>query len=237
MSGVGQALGWSLASALAFLAAGLIVRGARRRRAINEALHELRRPLQVVALSSPQRAGSEGSGRLIAEALDRLEREVNGGRGAAVRVAVRVEAIVRSAAGRWRPRVALAGGSLEVRWRAGDATVAGDPHALEQALDNLIVNAIEHGGSRVVVSGRRSGDRVLVSVADSGRPLAPGSRYPGPEGRLARFAGRRRHGHGIAVVRKIAADHGGRFVLRHVGDVTEAVLELPALARSTEPGP
>ena len=43
--------------------------------------------------------------------------------------------------------VALGGGSLELRWRAGEAAVIGDGAALEQALDNLIVNAIEHGGA------------------------------------------------------------------------------------------
>src|SRR5689334_3662954 len=74
--------GWPCVLAIA--AVGVVgVREARRRAALNEALHEVRRPLQVLALTAPV-AGTpagdfEGPVRMAAAALERLEREINGG--------------------------------------------------------------------------------------------------------------------------------------------------------------
>jgi signal transduction histidine kinase len=196
--------------------------------AINEALHELRRPLQALALCGGGLGGDvvASSTRLAAVALERLDREVNGGGGERPSEIVRCETVMRSAVGRWRARVALGGGSLELRWRAGEATVLGDGAALEQAVDNLIVNAIEHGGAEVVVEGRRRASRLLLSVADSGRSSRPSP--PGvPVATVRSLAARRRRGHGLPLVRRFAAAHGGRFVLERNADGTVATLELP----------
>ena len=56
----------------------------------------------------------------------------------------------------------------------------GDRRALAQALDNLIVNAIEHGGPTIVVEARRRGGRLRISVVDSGRGPRPRSRREQP---------------------------------------------------------
>jgi signal transduction histidine kinase len=232
MTEVSQAFaGWSLAIAMSALAATILLRSGRRRVAINEALHELRRPLQALALAGPSGRGAQGavasSVRLAAAALERLERAVNGDPGLAVREPVRVESVLRSAVGRWKARVVLAGGSLELRWRAGEVVVEGDRTGLEQAVDNLIVNAIEHGGPTILVEGRCRGAGLRITVVDSGRGSRPQSRRDSPSEVIARLSGRRRHGHGLAVVRRVAADHLGRFVL-HRGDLgTVATLELP----------
>jgi signal transduction histidine kinase len=119
---------------------------------------------------------------------------------------------------------------LELRWRAGDATVIGEAAALEQAVDNLIVNAIEHGGPEIVVEGRRRAESLVISVADSGdrsrsRPGEGGSARP-VAAPLSRD-GRRRRGHGLALVRRFAAAQGGRFVLRQADGESVATLELP----------
>jgi two-component system osmolarity sensor histidine kinase EnvZ len=231
MSAMAHSAGWSLAVSMA--AALLIVRlrDGRRRAAISEALHELRRPLQALALGDQRRAGTgeAGSLRLVARALERLEGAVEGRRSRGeTRERLRGESVLRAAVGRWRARVALDGGSLELRWWAGEARLAGDRDALERALDNLIVNAIEHGRPPVVVEGRLRDGRLWVTVADSG-PAPASARGGARPGGLKRAGGvrPRRRGHGLRVVRRIAAEHGGRFVLRHSAAGTLALLELP----------
>jgi hypothetical protein len=225
-------LGWSLAAAMSMVAVALALRTGRLRTAINEALHELRRPLQALALSgsSPDVGHGgviESSTRLAAAALARLDCAVNGGSHQSAREVVPCEELLRSAVGRWTARVALGGGSLELRWVAGAVVIAGDRVALGQAIDNLIVNAIEHGGPRIVVEGRLRAGSLCVSVLDSGCDSRPADRRNSPSRVIARLTGKRRHGHGLKVVRRVAAAHRGRFVLRRGGGGTVATLELP----------
>lgn len=224
--------GWPLAATMAAVVAAQGMRAGRRRSSLNEALHELRRPLQTIALAGT--AGPpvlERSVQLAAAALERLEREVNGG-GGLLRPAEAIElrSLLDAAVRRWRARANLGGGSLSLRWRAGGAVVLGDRVELAQALDNLIVNAIEHGGPSIVVEAWRREDRLRVSVADSGLASRPRERRESPAAVIARLSGRNRRGHGLPVVRRIAADHGGRFVLRRSEQGSLAVLELPLAA-------
>lgn len=227
-------LTWPLFASLALALIARELHAGRRRTVLNEALHELRRPLQAIALASgpgaPARATGavESSLRLASVALERIEREVNGG-GALPRPAERIEAraLVEAAVRRWRARATVAGGSLSLRWRAGRATVEGDRAELGQALDNLIVNAIEHGGPAIAVEVRPRDGRLRIVVSDSGRASRPAARAGAPGETIARLSGRRRHGHGLTVVRRVAADHGGRFALRRSERGSLAVLELP----------
>jgi signal transduction histidine kinase len=118
-------------------------------------------------------------------------------------------------------------GSLELRWSAARALVTGDCNALGQALDNLIVNAIEHGGPTIVVAGRLHNGCLRIAVVDSGRATRLRSRRSSPAQAIARLSGRHHRGHGLSVVRRVAADHGGRFALRHSERGSLAVFELP----------
>jgi signal transduction histidine kinase len=224
---------WPLGASLAAAAAVEGLRAGRRRAALNEALHELRRPLQALALVTPATASAaepshlQGAVQMAATALERLEREVNGETAVSVRGSLPARLLLEAAVGRWRARAALAGGSLSLRWRAGDAAVHGDRCQLARALDNLIVNAIEHGGPEIVVeAGVRSG-RLRLAVIDSGRHSRSESRRESPAELVARLTGRRLHGHGLRVVRRVAAGHGGYFRLRSSERGTEAVLGLP----------
>jgi signal transduction histidine kinase len=221
---------WPLVTSMALALTVRSLRVGRRRTALNEAMHELRRPLQAIALAAepghraPVVADSID---LATAALERLDREINGGTLPTAHAAVCVQALVRSAVARWKARAALVGGSLELRWPLGSVIFDGDPAGLAQALDNLIVNAIEHGGPAIVVEGRLYGGRLCVSVADSGRGARSRRRRGRPAGALASLTGRRRHGHGLAVVRRVATAHGGDFAMRSSRQGSVARLELP----------
>ena len=231
---------WPLAASLAAAVAVEGLRAGRRRAALNEALHELRRPLQALALVAPgttlpaETSPLQGAVQMAATALERLEREVNGEPVASPRGPLPARPLLGSAVGRWQARAALAGGSLDLRWRAGEAIVDGDRCQVAQALDNLIVNAIEHGGPEVVVDASVRADRLRVAVIDPGRASRPDSRRESPAELVGRLSGRRRRGHGLRVVRRVAAGHGGDFRLRVSERGTEAVLDLP-LATEARP--
>jgi signal transduction histidine kinase len=229
--------GWPAVLSMAAAVAAQTLRAGRRRSALNEALHELRRPLQAVALAAgPQFRGPAGVGEpieLAAAALERLDREINGGPLVPALGAIDAGALARSAVARWQARVQIAEGSLELRWSAGEVLVSGDRSALGQALDNLIVNAIEHGGPTIVVAGRLLEGRLRIAVVDSGWAARPRSRRNSPAQVMARLSGRHHRGHGLAVVRRVAADHDGRFSLRHSERGSLAVLELPLAEAET----
>lgn len=222
------AAGWPLAASLAVLCAGSI-HGGRRRSALNECLHELRRPLQALSLAGPAAPeGAESCLRLASQALERLDREINGRPAVARPGPVGLEPLLRLALARWRPRAELRGGSVRLCWRAGAAAVIGDSARLEQALDNLLANALDHGGPRIEVEARRLDGAVAIAVVDSGMPCR-GAAGRDRDGVVARLSGRRRHGHGLRLVRRVAAEHGGGFELRRTAGRTEARLSLPAL--------
>lgn len=231
MNGLAEVVaGWPFAASMAATVAVQGLRSGRRRTVLNEALHEVRRPLQVAALEG----GAGGGGRqgdgpldLAAAALQRLDREINGGSYVLLPSAIDARALAQAAVGRWRGRARLADGSLELRWNAGSAMVDGDRLALAQAIDNLIVNAIEHGGSNIVVSARRREGRLRIAVVDSGSASRPPARRGGPAEILARLAGRKRRGHGLAVVRRVVAAHQGRFVFERTPRGSTAAIELP----------
>jgi len=103
-----------------------------------------------------------------------------------------------------------------------------EPGDVSQAVDNLIVNAIEHGGSEIVVDASRSPRGLRIAVADSGASSAEPKQSPAAI--MARLTGRRSRGHGLAVVREIASAQGGRFMLRTSPEGSRAVLELPVCA-------
>ncbi len=224
------AAGWPLAVSMAVTVVVQGLRDGRRRSALNEALHELRRPLQVAAFAGGSGAPSElGEDPidLAAAALERLDRTINGGGCAPLPTRVDARSLLEQAVRRWQARARLGEGSLELRWNAGPAVLSGDRLALAQALDNLIVNAIEHGGPAIVVSARRREGRLRIAVVDSGREARPPARRGSPAEVLARLRGRRHRGHGLAVVRRVVAAHEGRFVLERSARGSTAAIELP----------
>jgi len=229
--------GWPLVLSMAAAVAAQSLRAGRRRSALNEALHELRRPLQAVALAAGPRFGTSSAGgepiELAAHALERLDREINGGPLVPALGSIDAGALARSAVARWQARARIAEASLELRWNAGDVLLSGDRSALAQALDNLIVNAIEHGGPTIVVAGSLREGRLRVAIVDSGRAMRRRPKRDGAAQMIARLSGRHHRGHGLGVVRRVAADHGGGFALHRGERGSRAVLELPLAEADT----
>src|SRR4051794_4437047 len=188
------------------------LRAGRRRTAINRALHELRRPLQVLALAGP--GAARGSLDLAFLALDRLDAEVNGSDPPAGVGAARCRAVLESCVARWGSRAALAGGSIGMTWRGSDDARMLAPAEVAQAVDNLIVNALEHGGPSIHLDAKVDDETIRIRVTDNGRRSRQRWRAETPGEAVARLTGRRRRGHGFEVVRQLARAQGGRFVFQ-----------------------
>ena len=213
---------WPVGVTVVAALAAARVRQSRRRSALNRALHELRRPVQALVLWSGSEQGPGAHAlRVALTALEDLDREING---SARRVELRLvdcRALVQPAVERWRGVAAATRRSLVLRWRAGVASVLADPDRVAQALDNLIDNALRHGGLRVCVDVDVCASGVRITVRDNGG--AP-QRRPG-----SRDA---RHGHGLAIVSRVAAEHGGHFRMLRTPAGAAATLELPLAPRA-----
>jgi two-component system, OmpR family, sensor histidine kinase TctE len=219
-AGLPMAASFALASGITSLREG------RRRSVLNEAMHELRRPLQTLSLALPaDDEAADSSLRLAAAALERLDREVNGSPTAVRRETVVIGCLLRAAAARWKTRAVHGGRGLQLRGGSEEMFVQGDPIALAQALDNLINNALEHGGGQVVVEARKYHGWVRLSVLDSGRPGTLGK-----ASRRGRRSKRGRRGHGLRVVAQVAREHRGTFSLKCSHGGSEARLWLPLVS-------
>ncbi len=223
------AAGLPLAASLA-LAGGITSRReGRRRAALNEAVHELRRPLQALSLALPdashRAAPIESSLELATAALDRLDREINGAALEEDVTEVPVNALIEEAVQRWKGAATRSGNSLRRGWNDPETYVAGDRFGLAQALDNLLSNGIEHGTGEVRIGWRREGDWVCISVTNTAASRVK------PDRRGRGRGGRSRRGHGLRVVRRVARTHGGSFTLRSARQGVKASLRLPVRRR------
>ena len=129
---------------------------------------------------------------------------------------------------RWRARTSAAGRRIAVSWRCGDVLADVDPARISQALDNLIANALEHGGGPIMLEGHRHGDKIDLIVTDPGSPK---------QVRLRDHADPRR-GHGLRITRRLARGNGGELRVGKMGEGTSAALVLPlAYERHSRPDP
>ncbi|MBN2100032.1 MAG: HAMP domain-containing protein [Dehalococcoidia bacterium] len=133
---------------------------------------------------------------------------------------VNVAEVVASAVERLKAQSERAGLQIKVDIASGLPSVSADGSRIEQVLVNLIHNAIKFTptGGRVTVSAKAEGDRLIVSVSDTGVGI--------PEDDLPRVferfykADRARAGGGtglgLAIAKHVVEAHGGRIWVESV---------------------
>jgi two-component system OmpR family sensor kinase len=198
----------------------------RERSFVDDASHELRTPLAMqkaelelalrhahdpVELRAAIESAVSEADRLsqLADDLLVLARSDKGSLGVKLD-RVDVGELVDSIGDRFRSRADSANVRLEVEHPDG-LLVDGDRLRLEQALGNLIDNALRHGAGPVRLSARRVDSTLELHVADSG-PGFPDSFLPHAFERFSRADGARTGegtGLGLAIVATIARAHGG----------------------------
>ncbi len=228
-------LGSTLNDMLDRLDAGL----RRERRFVAEASHELRTPLALLraeldlAASRP-RSHAEHAAFLASatEEVDRLSvlvdqllllAQADDGRLELNRVPFAVHDLLDQVARRF---VKAAEDRSVVVTRGELVEVVADRGRLDQAVTNLVDNAVRHGGGDITLASTLDGDRVLITVTDQG-----GARLD--EELLDRFRRSESsrgggHGLGLSLVRAIVSEHGGTVHLSSGSSVTTVTLDLPA---------
>ncbi len=140
--------------------------------------------------------------------------------------------LVEAVAQRFRELASRKGVRLVVRRQ--EARVRGDPDRLEQAVGNLVANAVQYtpAGGRVEVGVEVHGDEVQVVVQDTG-PGIPPEHLPRVFERFYRVDPSRSRaeggtGLGLAIVKHVALAHGGRVEAgNRPGGGARFVLALP----------
>jgi signal transduction histidine kinase len=201
---------------------------ARERTFVADASHELRTPLAILKvelelalregrsaqeLEAALRSAAEETDRLVQLAEDLLViARVEQGR-LPIRAA-RLEArdVVAAVEQRFAPRTALAVRAPE------SLGLLADPVRLQQALGNLVDNALRHGGKQVELSVEPAGTRAELHVRDDG-PGFPAQFVDDAFERFTRADPARSRGGaglGLAIVAAIAQAHGGAAGARNL---------------------
>jgi signal transduction histidine kinase len=113
---------------------------------------------------------------------------------------------------------------------AEEGLVDGDPVRLRQAVDNLIANALVHGGeSRVTVRATSSDDAVRIAVSDAGPGISSSEQGRIFELGVRLAGGAPGSGVGLALVRAIVEAHRGTVSVDSTpGSGSTFTIELPA---------
>jgi signal transduction histidine kinase len=217
----------------------------RERRFVADASHELRTPLASLRaelelalrrerppaeLRAALRSAAEETARLsqLAEDLLVLAR-ADGGTLPLRRERVDIAALLGTVRERFAARTAQASRRLEVH-AAPDLAVRGDRLRLEQALGNLVENALRHGGGTITMRSIPSNGGVAVDVDDEG----DGFDDVGPQEAFHPFVRGRGSsstvgaGLGLAIVEAIARAHGGSTHVASGPAGTTVGIDLPA---------
>ena len=231
---------------------------ARERTFVADASHELRTPLSILKAElelavregrSPEElraaleSAAEETDRLVrlAEDLLVIARLDHQGRVPLRPVDTDATDLLATVAARFEARARAAGRSVSVSNRVGAdderAVVHGDRVRLEQAVGNLVDNALRHGAGDVLLAARPSADGVELHVVDAGPGLAPDFIDHAFE-RFARADGGRSRGGaglGLAIVAAIASSHGGSARAANLpGGGADVWIHLPGGGQSSD---
>jgi signal transduction histidine kinase len=220
------------------------------RRFVADASHELRTPLALLrteldlALRRPRSHGELTDAlRSAAEETERLSRlaeellliaRSDQGTLPLRREPVDANALLRSVADRFTGRALSLGRELHVD--PGTAYLDVDRLRVEQALSNLVDNALSYGDGRIELVAEADGDLVALHVLDRGRGFPPDFRDEAFDrfSRADPARGQGGAGLGLAIVDLIARAHGG---IAGLGDRTDGGadvwLTLPRASRLT----
>jgi two-component system, OmpR family, sensor kinase len=198
----------------------------RERAFTSDASHELRTPLSILktevdlALEGGRtQAELVGALESVSEETDRLSRLAEDllvlARTDEGRLPLSVEplelgALAQRVGGRFAARAAAEGRALHVA-DGDDVRLRADPLRLDQALTNLIDNALRYGAGDVGVRAERRDGRAELHVTDAGAGLPPelGERVFDRFARADAEGARAGAGLGLSIVAAIARAHGG----------------------------
>ncbi|MDX6485088.1 MAG: hypothetical protein QOF43_241 [Gaiellaceae bacterium] len=197
----------------------------RERSFVADASHELRTPLAhlrvevELALEHPHgRNELEAALRSVAAEVDRLSQlaedllllaRLDKGIVPIRRDDVELEDVLESVAARFERRAADNGRVIEIESNVGSVRV--DRLRVEQALGNLVENAIRYGAGTINVAAVQEGDALVLRVRDEGEGV-PAEFAPRAFERFTRAEHSRGSGGtglGLAIVAAVAAAHGG----------------------------
>jgi heavy metal sensor kinase len=197
----------------------------RERSFVADASHELRTPLAhlraevELALESPRKKDElETALRSVANESDRLSQlaedllllaRLDKGIVPIRRDDVELDELLEGVSLRFQRRASETGRTIEIDDGGGRARI--DRLRIEQALGNLIENALRHGAGTIRVSASRDGDWLELHVSDEGAGF-PADFVPDAFERFSRANQSRGSGGtglGLAIVAAVALAHGG----------------------------
>jgi signal transduction histidine kinase len=249
----------AVATAFNRMAADLAARQAQlaeadraRRQLLADVSHELMTPLTAIrgyaeTLGLPQfvPASKEGQRavKVIHEEGERIERLVKdlldlarfeaGGISLALEN-VDVDEIFERVCERHAQAAQAKSVTVEIEPRDDDIRLVGDPHRLEQAVQNLASNALRHTppGGRIRLGASRQGDMVKLTVSDTGIGI-PAKHVPHVFDRFYKADQSRSQagsGLGLSIVKAIVERHGGTVSVRSQPGETVFELLIPQRA-------
>ena len=185
--------------------------------------HQVRTPLSAALLyasnlASPKLSDSARSkfqSKLV-DRLNELERQVNDmllmakGRQEGMAESVAMDEIISQVMASCEPIAAKKHCQLVVE-NTADSLMLANANALSSAVNNLVMNSIEAGATKVKVSASETLDGLLLDVIDNGKGLEPSMQQQILEPFFTTKS--QGTGLGLAVVQSVVRNHGGHIQL------------------------